>query len=292
MKHIIYCCSLLVIIFLSCEENMPGAKLGITVPEKEYHVGDTVTFYLNGTPDNIVFYSGEIGHNYELRDRLYADNDLFVDFTSYVRYGTPFDNMKCMVSSNFNGVYDVENVEKAEWTDVSSKFTFSDGADRVPSGRVNLKEYVKNDEDTLYFAFLYDDKKSNRQNNWIVRTINVEKVSPEGSVTQEATMSTIAWKAVDFKNLDKYWTITTAQVLIDGGANQPENEDWLISMGFHVRKSVPDTGITLKNISTTMTEYQYVYTQSGTFNATFATSSEWYSGRSSAVTSVPVVIKP
>lgn len=65
----------------------------------------------------------------------------------------------------------------------------------------------------------------------------------------------------------------------------------MITKGFDVKTSVPDTGVALKNISTKMNEYQYVYTKPGTYKAVFATSSEWYSGTKRSLTEVIVEVK-
>ncbi|NDW08720.1 DUF5017 domain-containing protein [Dysgonomonas sp. 520] len=288
MKKIIFYCSLLAVLLVSCKDDIPSAKLNVWIADTEYHVGDTVTFRFSGNPDNIVFYSGETGHNYELKDRLYADNDLLVDFKSYVSLGVIDQNLQCYVSNDFNGVYDETNVEKATWTDISHLFTFSTGADQVPSGVVNLKSYVSEvDTAQVYFAFRYTD--TGQKNRWVIRTINVDKVSPEGVKTTLATMSTMGWKAVDFSTADK-WTITSAQLLIQG--KEPNNDDWVISKPFRVKTSIADEGVALKNISTKMNEYKYVYQEAGTFKAVFATSSVWYSGSEYSETEVTVNVKP
>lgn len=294
MKNIIIYCSLLIIGLSSCmNDDAPSAKLHVTLDKEVYNVGEPVTFRFSGKPDNIVFYSGEDGHNYAMKDRLYADNDFLVNFSTFVSWGVIYQNLQFMVSSDFNGIYDAENVSAATWVDVSGQFTFSEGADHVPSGVVNLKPYVEKDESDLYMAFRYTDTEKPQQNRWVVRSINADKVSPEGVKTNMAVMSTMGWRSVDFLNPGAVWQITTAQLLMYGGANQPDNEDWVISKGFKVRESVPDTGVSLKNISTTMEEYEYVYTKPGTYKAIFDTSSVWHSGSKYALTEVTVeVVEP
>ena len=289
----IICCGLFLVGLSSCgDDDAPSAKLDVSLDKAEYKAGDTVTFKFGGNPDNIMFYSGEDGHNYTLKDRLYADNDLMVDFKSFASWGEPYDNLQFMVSNNFNGVYDKENVSAATWIDLSDQLTFSGGADQVPSGVINLKSYAGEDNDVLlYVAFRYTDTQKARQNRWVIRSINVDKISPEGIKNNMGVMSTMAWKAVDFLNPNAVWTITTAQLLMAGGNNQPDNEDWVISKGFKIKESVPDTGIALKNISTTMNEYQYVYKKAGTYKAVFETSSVWYGDEKRSLSEITVEIK-
>ena len=92
---------MLAILFASCmKEDIASADMQVRANASSYKVGDTVVFRFEGAPDNIVFYSGENGHNYALKDRLYADNDLQVDFKTLVQWGVIYDNLKLLVSSN------------------------------------------------------------------------------------------------------------------------------------------------------------------------------------------------
>ena len=294
MKNIIRYCGLLLVGLVSCmEDEAPSVELNVALDKQVYQVGEPVTFKLNGNPDNIVFYSGEVGHNYAYKERYHADGDLLVKFNSWVRYGDIYHNLKFLVSSDFSGIYDKENVEAATWIDLSDKFRFSVGDDQTPSGEVNLKEYVGAEEDAkLFVAFRYEDEQKARQNNWIIRSITLDCVSAEGVRSNLATMSTMGWKVVDFENPAVTWNVaSTSQILIDGGANQPKNVDWVISQAFDVRKTTPDTGVALKNISTTMDEYKYVYTKPGIYEVVFETTSDWYNGNDHALTKLTVEVQ-
>lgn len=280
---------MLAIALASCGDDIPSAKLNVSYPDVEYHVGDTVTFKLSGEPDNIVFYSGETGHNYELKSRLYTDNDFMVDFKSFTSFGILDQNLQFYVSNDFNGIYDTENVKKATWEDVSHLYTFSTGADQVPSGVVNLKSYAGVADTTqLYLAFRYTD--TGQKNRWVIRSINVDKVSPEGVKSNMGVMSTMEWKSVDFSTPANFWTISTVQLLMHG--TQSNNDDWVISKPFKVKTSVPDTGVALKNISTKLNEYKYVYKEAGTFKVVFENSSVWYSGSEHSLTELSITIQP
>lgn len=294
MKNIIRYCGLLLVGLAACmEDEAPSVKLNVALDKQVYQVGEPVTFKLNGNPDNIVFYSGEVGHNYAYKERYHADGDLLVKFNSWVRYGDIYHNLKFLVSSDFSGIYDKENVEAATWIDLSDKFRFSVGDDQTPSGEVNLKECVGAAEDArLFVAFRYEDEEKARQNNWIIRSIALDCVSAEGVRSSLATMPTMGWKVVDFENPAVTWNVSsTSQILIDGGTNQPKNVDWVISQAFDVRKTTPDTGVALKNISTTMDEYQYVYTKPGTYEVVFETTSDWYNGSDHGLTRVTVEVQ-
>lgn len=294
MKNIIRYCGLLLVGLVSCvEDEAPSVELKVALDKQVYQVGEPVTFKLNGNPDNIVFYSGEVGHNYAYKERYHADGDLLVNFNSWVRYGDIYHNLKFLVSSDFSGVYDKENVEAATWIDLSDKFRFSVGDDQTPSGEVNLKEYVGAAEDAkLFVAFRYEDEEKAQQNNWIIRSITLDCVSAEGVRSNLATMPTMGWKVVDFENTAVTWnTSSTSQIQINGGNNQPKNVDWIISQAFDARKTTPDTGVALKNISTTMDEYKYVYTKPGIYEVVFETTSDWYNGSDHGLTRLTVEVR-
>ncbi|WP_286150480.1 MULTISPECIES: DUF5017 domain-containing protein [Bacteroidaceae] len=294
MKNIIRYCGLLLVGLVSCvEDEAPSVELKVALDKQVYQVGEPVTFKLNGNPDNIVFYSGEVGHNYAYKERYHADGDLLVNFNSWVRYGDIYHNLKFLVSSDFSGVYDKENVEAATWIDLSDKFRFSVGDDQTPSGEVNLKEYVGATEDAkLFVAFRYEDEEKAQQNNWIIRSITLDCVSAEGVRSNLATMPTMGWKVVDFENTAVTWnTSSTSQIQINGGNNQPKNVDWIISQAFDARKTTPDTGVALKNISTTMDEYKYIYTKPGIYEVVFETTSDWYNGSDHGLTRLTVEVR-
>lgn len=294
MKNIIKYCGLLLLGLASCmEDEAPGVGLNVALDKQVYQVGEPVTFKLNGNPDNIVFYSGEIGHNYAYKERYRADGDLLINFNSWVRFGDIYHNLKFLVSSDFNGIYDKESVEAATWVDLSDKFRFSVKEDHTPSGEVNLKEYVGAEEDAkLFVAFRYEDEEKAVQNNWIIRSIALDYVSNEGIRSNLATMPTMGWKVVDFENPAVTWnTSSTSQIQINGGANQPKNVDWIISQAFDVKKTAPDRGVALKNVSTMMDEYKYVYTRPGAYEVVFETTSDWYNGSDHAVTKLTVEVQ-
>ncbi|TJY63957.1 DUF5017 domain-containing protein [Sphingobacterium alkalisoli] len=294
MKKNIFCLTILALLASCMKEEIAAPDLNVTTDASSYSAGDTVTFYFSGNPDNIVFYSGESGRNYDLKDRQYADNDLQINFSTLVQWGVIYDNLKLMVSNDFNGIYDTENITEATWIDISDKAVFSQGLDHVPSGTVSLQPYVSLvDTASLYVAFRYTDVQKPQQNRWVVRTFNANKVSPEGAVTNVATMATAGWEQTSFLNDSKVWTITSSQLLMYGGvAADTDNDDWVITKGFKVRESVADKGIALKNISTTMHEYKYVYKQPGIYKPVFETSSVWYSGAKVGKAEITVEIKP
>lgn len=62
MKNKLIIMASVALAFMGCTHEAPDANLVVTLDKAEYKVGEPVTFHINGDADNIVFYSGEIGH--------------------------------------------------------------------------------------------------------------------------------------------------------------------------------------------------------------------------------------
>lgn len=293
-RNIIYA-GVLTLILGSCAEEAPDAKLNVSIADPaNCHAGSPVCFQLNGNADNIVFYSGEPGHEYNLRDRQFADNDLMVEFVSFTDQNNKvIPNFQILVSNDFNGVYDADNVSAATWSDVTDMFTLpSVKGENTESGKVNLKQFAgANNDDLIYFAFRYFDLNGEGvKNRWVVRSFNVEKVSPEGAATKLADIKTAGWQNVALSG-SLNWTLPGSQLLVAGNNTSNDKDVWAISKGFNSHISEPSTGIVLKNIATNLDRFEYVYEKPGNYQAVFATSSVWYNSENSSLTVVDVTVK-
>ncbi|MBC9911761.1 DUF5017 domain-containing protein [Chitinophaga varians] len=281
--------------FCACaKEKVTTPTLEVMTAGTTFKAGDTVAFAFQGNPDNITFYSGEPGRQYEYRHRTTADNDLQIDFSTLVQFGKIYPNLQLMVSNDFTGIVDMEHVKAATWKDLSAKAVFSNGQDNTPSGVISLKEFADSSRHPLvYIAFRYTDtNKPEGQNRWVVRTFNANSVSADKVATPLATMATAGWKAVDFRNPAFGWTITSAQLLMPNGKNTDDNEDWVISKGFDPTAVKPDQGVALKNISTTLQVYKYVFTRPGTYRVVFEASAVRYNGEKRIARALTLTITP
>lgn len=287
MKNILFS-ALAALTAVSCMKDVaPDANLVVVPSKDKYEAGEPVTFKFTGDPDNIVFYSGEDGHRYENKHRTEGDCDIYVDFKTFVRSNNAgvYDNLRFLVSTDFSGVYSPENVEAATWIDLTDNFRLSHGNDNYPSGEMKLNEYVGAGK--FFIAFKYVGK----GNQWIVRTADVSQVTPEGIRNSIGSISKMGWTAVDCGNpgvgID---TKNLNRLYFDGNAsgNGEDNCDWVISKPLDAKGLVPDTGVAIKNLSTTMSEFTYTYEKPGTYNAVFETSSVWYDDSKYSRTEVEV----
>jgi hypothetical protein len=297
MRKVIYTMAAAVVLLACAKEKVPVPDFQVQTASLSYKVGDSVRFSLSGNPDNLVFYSGEPGHNYEFRNRSSAANDLQIDFKTWVRYGVIRDNLQLLVSNDFTGVADTNAVKAATWPDISDRATFSTGTDQTPSGLLSLKEFTRPEADSalIYVAFRYTDfKKPQGQNQWIVRTFTANNVSADGVVSPLAVMASAGWMKVDFKNPGFVWSVTSAQLLMQhpGSANDEDNEDWVITKGFNPWYIKRDVGVVLKNAATAVREYAHVYTKPGNYKVIFEGSAVRYNGERYLTREINLTITP
>lgn len=110
-------------IFLSsCENRMEMPEFDVWTDSDTYAVGEEITFHFSGDPQNIAFWSGELGHIYANRDRTSEQGAIqTVEFTSLTGEGAQNDNLSFLVSTDFNGTYDAANLAKATWTNITDR---------------------------------------------------------------------------------------------------------------------------------------------------------------------------
>lgn len=302
MKKIILF-ALAIIAAMSCtRDNAPSAVLTVSTEKTEYKAGEPVTFKFSGKPDNIVFYSGEYGHNFDDRHTYGRTGTMFFNFKSYVRNAVIARNIKVLMSTDFNGKYDLENIEAATWIDMSDEFTFSDqngNKDNTESGELNINGFMADkgglDADSrIYFAFHYFDYQDDEraaQNEWIIRASNLRLESPDGTNSDVAELKTFGWTGVTSVEGGKV-DVTASRILFkDLDKTRPsESNDWTVSKAYSLGGIPADTGVAIKSISTDLDEYTYIYEKPGTYKAVFESSSYWYTGGSSSVYELEIVV--
>ncbi len=259
------------LLFTSCERNeVSSPDFEVTTISDTVKVGEPIVFNFKGNPNNITFYSGEVGKKFEFRNRVYApDNKLSLRFTSLVQSGV-INNLSLLVSNDFSGIADTNAVKNAHWTNISSRAVFSTGSDNTPSGTIDFSEFSDSDL-PVCMAFRYTTDVIQAQNRWVIRTANIESNNQTDGISSLATMATAGWLSVSFKNPTAFWTITSAQLLMAGG-NTALDDDWVISKNFEVKKVNPDVGTPIKDITTKLSTYSYKYSTPATYQIAFVVS--------------------
>ncbi|ADY50650.1 hypothetical protein Pedsa_0062 [Pseudopedobacter saltans DSM 12145] len=301
--------SIIALGLLSCnKKEAVELKFNVEPTKTSYKVNDTVTFKVSGNPDQLIFYSGEEGRQYIYKDRLFAESDeITLEFATHKRYGTAAaqpNTISLFASQKYNGAK--TTFSEQDWVDISSAFTFSpfDGAENyTPSGVVNLLQLSNlglniDKEKPIYFAFKYQGlSNASTQPRIFINKFDIKTKTKEGKVIPVLTLATGGWSSLKIGNTAVDWIIdggsNTTRLRNQGAAaNAPANESWVMTKGFFLTSVIPDRGVALKNMSTRIGEYNYVFTKAGTYKVTFVASNENVYGGDKVIKELEIVVNP
>jgi hypothetical protein len=264
----------LVIVFgVACnKKTVEATGFSVTTDKDTYAASDVITFSFTGNPWYLTFYSGEPGHKYENKDRVSEDGAPQLSFTSQMATGSQANTLHLLVSSDFSGVYDSTNIYQATWTDITSKAKLATTNTATASGSIDLSQFINHDH-PVYVAFKFTGAAGSAQRTWTIKSVALNNVLTDKTTTSVLGIaeSTAGFKSVPMKTPSVTWTISTTQLVIKGGttATSTEAEGWLISKPLNLSKVLPDVGTPLKNMTTTMSSFNYTYATPGSYKATF-----------------------
>ncbi len=301
----------------SCnKKETPELKFDVVSEKTSYQINDTVVFKISGNPDQITFYSGEAGKKYELRDGelVKGDTSLSISFSTQRRYGSDTDHpqsLRFFVSQTFNGIYSSATFNENDWTDVTSKFTLSgiigNDVDYTPSGTVNVNNLgVSLDRSKpVYFAFRYKsgEGKASTHPRWYINTFNlISKNAETGNPLTIGNITSLSWNLLKLNNTGLSWTyaaatgLRVASIASTATAPAPPSLTWAVSkpVEFKAFEDVNgiNRGVALKNMSTKMDEYNYVFTQAGAYKVTFVATNNSVYGENKVVKEIEIVVNP
>lgn len=256
------------------EVDMPD--FDVQVEKLTWAVGDTVKFQFLGDAGNITFYSGLPGSDYNFRERTSLEGGVpQIDLiTQYGGGGTQTESLRLMVSSDLTEMTN-DGILAANWTDISDRGAIAPNTTITPSGIIDVSDLV-DPEKPFFFAlkFVGQTDPDRAAGNWIVRGFNATTLTSEGLAIPVANMQNAGWQPFSIVNDANAWysrgTPIVDIVIIGGGKNAPESEDWFVTKPLFFTKVSPDTGTPIQNIGTSELEgYDYIYNEPGTYTVTF-----------------------
>lgn len=293
------------VMFVACrDENVDSPNLEVRVDNTTIKVQDSLRFYFDGDPDVITFYSGEVGHEYQFRERTFSPVDnVTIDFNSRVLYGSQKNNLRVMLSTNFNAIYDSLNVRKATWTNITDKFTLDPSAAggtgaNTPSGVFDVTDMIDvvDPSKPFYFAFQYVGEPTpaapSTQRTWRITELNIKAKSPSGGGVL-ATLGGAAWLQVNMKNsLDKWSTKTAAtQLQYTPGGELKEAEGWAISKPIYPTKIAPDLGVAIKKFELKKPSHAHKFAKPGVYTVTFVASNVTHIDQKTIVKEITITVE-
>lgn len=296
-------------LFSACnKKEVTELSFSVKTEKNSYKVGDTVRFLISGNPEQLIFYSGLEGSRYIYKDRTVAESDnITVEFATNRRYGSDVQqprSFRVFASQKFNGQYTEANInESADWTDITTAFTLSglqsNDNTYVSSGVVNLLSLSSlgltlDKSKPVYFAFKYNGVTGSTQPRWWVNKFDIKMTTTDGQLLTVADIGTAGWTSVRFGTSSVSWLFGTDRILkfAGGAANISSNQVWAVSNALNVTKVKPDRGLALKNMSTRLDEYTFIYNRAGTYTVTFVGSNVNIYGESKTVKELELTINP
>lgn len=93
-------------------------------------------------------------------------------FSNAVQYGSQENNLSILVSTDFDGRYDMENIGKATWNDLTEEFHLATDKNFVKSGEVDLSSWATTGK-PVYVAFRYLGQESPKptQRSWVISKV-------------------------------------------------------------------------------------------------------------------------
>ena len=283
-----------------------------------YYAGDPVVFNFSGNPDNLVFYSGEMGADYQYHDRYQvAEEDvesIALDLSVQHRFGNPDPALDIYYTNDFAGLagndaqadkallqemFDggMQGWTKVIYNDAGAKQDFWEPV------TADLTDCISN----LCIAFHWHpdaDEDGEKVDTYFVNgelTVNVKGMEP-ARYDIETLMGTTTVMMSDQiedpyhrenKNGWIRFGLSNAAISFAGGNYKEIGhscEAWLVSTPRAFNSAEPDTGVAIKNVQNYLPNYSYVYEEPGTYIATFVGTNSNYMGSSEEVRQIQVTI--
>ena len=310
----------LVFLFNACnKEEVQDVNFNVSVTKNLFNVKDTVQFNIEGNPDVITFYSGEPGRNFDFKDRTVRTDGVF-KLSFQIRCDDPNGfaaiankNFRVLVSNNYLASYstsadlniaasqDSAMVNKATWTDVTSRFSLpSTGTiSTFYNAIADLSDIAKSSTNPIYVAFKCDGNSFGAlgANGITIGSLLLSSSYADGTVANYnvvpgGTIST-TWKVLKLANANNSWATSSTQLKFTSLATSDYSEDWAISNGFSPSLALPDVAVPLKNISNKpITSYKYKFPKAGDYKVVFMASNNTPNSIKVKIKEIYITINP
>lgn len=166
--------------------------------------------------------------------------EFYLKFDSQILDGKQENQLSILISSDFKGKYDLENINAAKWTDITNRFRLATHADNrvlVPSGDAKISDLIPKDK-PFYIAFKYITKPqttNGRYNLWRIQNLLLQSVVKDTAKIAVMPQSAGAWKLLQSSNYDLKRgyiylnNITFVGNAPEGAKKDEQTEGWAIS---------------------------------------------------------------
>ena len=255
-------------------------------------VNQPIEFQINGNPDIITFFSGETSHIYANRNRIKAEGTPKLDFNYNAKNVKADSKVDVLVSTDFSGHYDSISIRTALWdsiTPIDMKTYLNTDAPKAIS-TLDLSKYSGN---PVFLAFRLIITSATRFSQPSFSALLVRNYQSDG--TASAVVDGVGAAGVSFVTLSEngawklnygastvgttFWKVNSNTLQISTAIfNPPSNTDgkkhelWAISKPIYLDSTLPDTGLSAKNLFEPVSNYKYTYAKAGVYTVTFVAS--------------------
>lgn len=295
------------------------SDFNVTTSGTTFKVDERVNFNIVGDPDMVLFYSGELGSNYDNRARIQQAGTPKLAFQVQMQQGAlgNGDTMQLLIAQNLKN-YDSTSILSTTWTDITNrntKWPKTLSTTFAASDSIDLSAY--NSAETVSLAFKITGKKNaaTAQRRWAIQNLGINNVLSDGTSTPIAnTFAAAGWIQLSIQNFQRTWDVGTVNnsslnaarntsgitirsaypITFDPSTtiNTDDNEDWLITSPINLKQVKPDAAIVVKNPSaTTPSVYTYVFRKAGTYTVTFVGQNVKANDKKEIIKQVQVVVQ-
>lgn len=297
---------------LSCEKEyeVKAPSVVVSVAKQNYKVGDTVNFKFDGDADFITFYSGNKLNDYQFaaKERIY-DAEMLLSFRFAKYSGANANVAQLKYSTDYNGAGTLASIESATWTDISSNFVFptaigTSTADGVSSGNFNINSLFVNDNTPVTFCWFFNTPAATLRTQAYVEGFKIfgNVVSDQSLSGDIYTFGDMGFKVVyDAAQFTDSGTslpnVNATRILWTGVFNNIiAKQGYAVSVPVFRKNSVNlgiDKPIVVKSVADPeSSSYNYVYTEPGTYKATFVIANSSVYGRKETVKQIDITVEP
>ncbi|MGM9747501.1 MAG: DUF5017 domain-containing protein [Candidatus Cryptobacteroides sp.] len=307
MKRIYFIAAAL-LVMVSCQHDIVrSSDFTVTLDESNtYYAGDPVRFNFTGEVDNVIFYSGETGHQYKYKDRYTVPIEdiisIRLDLNIQARYGLA-DALEIWVTNSFDGLKGDDGVAdratikamvdggmsgwtKLNWTDGAST-KWKDQSYGEAEGDPNFGEM--SDNFCIAFHWCPPAYNQTQRTYWVNGNLHLELsgLDPSDTELSQLGFTTVMMNEQiedPYKKNSGNGSIilnnpATAALIFQGvGGNALDYtlDGWAISTPMPLNKVANDKAVVIKNVQNYMHSYEYVFEEPGTYEVVLVGSIESY----------------
>lgn len=311
MKYI-YTIVVLAFVFLtSCQDDsVEIPTLDVSVEKTNYVEGELAQFQLTGNADFVSFFSGEVGSRYEFADRTSEEGTPILSFNSALANGSQESSLQLLISQDLSmlGIRDsasvAQGITTATWTDITDRAEWATSSSNKGSGDIDLTDFT---DKPVYIAFKYTGYSGSIQNKWTISSLEVKNILADSTSYTIAnhgtstinnygisTTTSPGWLGRNVIN-SYNWGVSSTNFVITGSTNAAtatEAEAWCISGPIDLTHVTPDVGKLVKNMSASMTDYEYQFNTAGEYKVSFVGKASNIYGAEEVVKELDVVVQP